>query len=184
MAKLTISPGYWMLLACVLYLGDFPWLILWLGGVFLHEAGHLFTLFLLHIPVLSLRFSLAGARIETGPMSYPEEFFVALSGPVVGLIPLAFWHICPNFSTFSGLLSVINLLPLYPLDGGRCLHCALALWTTPTKSHLVMRTMEWITGSLLTLWCLYKTFFLSVGLWPLFLLFFLGLRMLCAKRFP
>ncbi len=180
-AKLTVTPGYWLLLAGVYYLGGLSWTGLWIGAVGLHELGHILALLLLKVPVYSGRVSLAGACIDTGAMTYGQEMVAALAGPMVGLLPLLFWKYIPQFAIVSLLLSLINLLPLYPLDGGRALACALQLWTTPRCCYLVMSALEWSVGIFLTGWALYATFFQEVGLWPLLFLFFLGFRMLCVK---
>ena len=70
-------------------------------------------------------------------ISFKDEIFVALAGPLCNLLTavlfVALWWFAPTMYAFTDVayyssLSVafVNLLPAYPLDGGRVLHCALA----------------------------------------------------------
>lgn len=124
-------------------------------GLFIHEFSHTVVAKLRGIPVRRMQFSFlgAGAFIEKQPRSPKEEFLIGIAGPLASFaIALIFWiayvFVGPvrNSEVFSNLveyliiinvvLGAFNLLPAYPLDGGRCFARAF-LWTIshdPKKS--------------------------------------------------
>ena len=135
-----------------------------------HEIGHYWTLWLLEIPVYSLKFGLSGAQLHTSEMSYLQELLVALAGPAVNLCIFLFAHnYAPMLSFVNLILLIYNLLPFYPLDGGRILRSLLRMILPLTLADLVEKICV-----LSCILCLlgascYMTFYLYSGLWPLLL---------------
>jgi len=124
-------------------------------GLFLHEFSHTVVAKLRGIPVRRMRFALLGAAafIEKQPRTPKEEFFIGVAGPLASfavafLFLITYVFIGPVrdievLSKLVGYLVVINvvlgafnLLPAYPLDGGRCFARAFlwSIWHDPKKS--------------------------------------------------
>lgn len=137
----------WML-ASSYYPGEFknwsPWLywltgavtaIMLFGSVLLHELGHSVVALRYKIPVRSITLFIFGgiAQIGAEPPSAKAEFFIAVAGPLVSLVLAVLFHaLLPLLSGTEPLLGVakylayintalvlFNLIPGYPLDGGR-----------------------------------------------------------------
>ena len=128
MRRLEIRPGFVILcaLACFFLPGAVFWPFVLLGCA--HELGHLAALGLCGVPVEGVRLGALGAVIETDPMAPGAELVCALAGPAVNL--LAFWVLrraWPGAAILSLAMGLGNLLPVYPLDGGRALRAALIL---------------------------------------------------------
>ncbi len=149
-----VHPTFWLLVVWV-GLSDFLrnrslssalqgviFILVLFACVVLHEFGHALTARRYDIRTRDIvLYPIGGvARLERIPEQPLQELWIALAGPAVnGLIALALWAILQMPLSFSGtsfwsrILSVnlflagFNLLPAFPMDGGRVLRALLAL---------------------------------------------------------
>ena len=124
---------------------NWPSLLYWFMGVLtaimlfvsvlLHELGHSLVALRYKMPVRSITLFIFGgvAQIGAEPPSAIAEFLIAIAGPVVSLTLTAFFYaVQPLVSGVQPLLGlakylayinlalvVFNLIPGFPLDGGR-----------------------------------------------------------------
>ncbi len=115
-------------------------------SVILHELAHSVVSVAQGIPVRSITLFIFGgvASISQEPRKAQHEFFMALAGPVSSLcLALVFWlasiatsGVLPPVSSLTQWLAYINLtlalfnlVPGFPLDGGRVLR-SLVWWVT------------------------------------------------------
>lgn len=127
--RFSISPAA-LLLGVLLYCtASFPELAALLPPVIVHELGHLVVLRLYGLRIRHVSADLRGLCIEYGGLCAPLGHAVsALAGPAAGF---AYAFAASYFARRSGneiltlsagvslLLSLFNLLPILPLDGGR-----------------------------------------------------------------
>lgn len=162
----SIHPSVILWLSVLGYLH--PRIVLpFLLSVLLHEAGHYLCLLVLKQPPRRVVFSLSGARMETPPLSYRQEFLTALSGPAVSLLLALTLPRFPMLGGYSLCLCLFNLLPLGDLDGGRMLRCLLLLHLEDRTARHIFRVVNVLTGALLLLPGLYCSIYAHMGLWPL-----------------
>ncbi|MDD4924497.1 MAG: site-2 protease family protein [Dehalococcoidales bacterium] len=117
--------------------------LLFFASVLAHELGHSITAQRHGIPVNSITLFIFGglARISREPESSGVEFKIAIAGPLtsiaLGIIFWALYFLLPS-PRFDGvaeiafwlgmtnvILAVFNLLPGFPLDGGRVLRAII-----------------------------------------------------------
>lgn len=110
-------------------------------SVLLHELGHSVVAIRYKIPVRSITLFIFGgvAQIGAEPPSASAEFWIAIAGPVVsfalailfGLLQPALHSVAALLALatylayINGALAVFNLIPGFPLDGGRVLRAVL-----------------------------------------------------------
>ncbi|MGM9605354.1 MAG: metalloprotease [Faecousia sp.] len=103
----------------------------WIFAAFLaalaHELGHYWAVRLLGGTVSGADISIHGARMEVFPMSPGRELLCVLAGPVVSFSLLALAHFFPRIAICGLIQGIYNLLPIYPLDGGKALRCTISL---------------------------------------------------------
>ncbi|MBQ7565812.1 MAG: hypothetical protein IJT18_01710 [Oscillospiraceae bacterium] len=125
--RLLVSPLLPILSAFFLYLGYGTVWGLLLFAALLHECGHLLALRLCRAELHTVRIGALGAEIVTTPLTRSQELFCAAAGPAANLIFCAL-SLLPGWRLFALLhaaLLLFNLLPVYPLDGGRMLRAFL-----------------------------------------------------------
>lgn len=101
--------------------------------IFIHESGHLWAMRKCKIKTKGIYFIpfIGGAAVaESSFKTYSNESFVALMGPIWGLLTtltMMIIYLVTNNPFFAGacgwtaMINLFNLLPIYPLDGGRIL---------------------------------------------------------------
>ena len=136
------APRYWGM-------GGFAALLLFLS-VLLHELGHSYVALRYQIPISRITLFIFGGMAHMGkePPSPRAEFLIAIAGPLVSLIlgagclggAMAMESLFAG-SGIQGLvvlgsllgminvqLGLFNLIPGFPLDGGRVLRAGLWAW--------------------------------------------------------
>lgn len=136
-------------------------------SVLLHEFGHAITAQKLDIPVISITLFIFGgvAAISQDAESPGDEFKIAIAGPIVsvltGLAFAAVWFAIGDASEQASallgylalvniVLAVFNMIPGFPLDGGRVLRAIIWKVTDSNrKATRIVATIGTLFGSVL-----------------------------------
>ena len=119
--NISADRGFFPVLALMLLLFPLRFLVGVLLAALIHELGHLLALKIAGGRVLSIRLRSFGARIEAAPMSPGRTALCALAGPAAGALTIFAYKTFPVLALAGLVQTVFNLLPVYPLDGGRAL---------------------------------------------------------------
>lgn len=153
--KITVHPLFIALgIASAIFGGFFVFIIYALTAL-MHECGHIFCAGRLGYACsrVSLMPYGAAAFCDTDGISAADEIKLALSGPLVNALicagcaalwwfyPAAYAYTDAVFSA-SAVMLTINLLPAYPLDGGRAAKRLLTLFLKPKTAGTVLRVLS------------------------------------------
>ena len=110
-------------LAFLFWKGKIALFLLYYLCDFLHEVAHIVMALLLNVNVVEIYFMPFGisARYEDYHLTAVQECLISLAGPLISFFLFLF---CKNIEvqTINFIIFFINILPLYPLDGGRILN--------------------------------------------------------------
>lgn len=171
MERPEISGWLLLYLAVLILLLPLRWVFAWMIAAALHEFGHIIALRCMGVRVRQLRIGLFGAKIVTEPLTSGQEFVAALAGPAVGVLLLGAVAIFPRIAICGAIQSAYNLLPVYPMDGGRVVRCGMELLHIRCAEK-VCCTFEWVCYAALVCLGFYGTFVLHLGLLPLLVCLF------------
>lgn len=126
--RLDLTPGFPAFLAAVWYFDSCGIFWQFLAAMTVHELAHAAVLLLLGGRIESVRLSFAQVELRTGLLSDRTELWSAAAGPGINLLcGWLFRRWMPAFAAVSLLLALFNLLPVWPLDGGRLLRTLLRM---------------------------------------------------------
>lgn len=165
--KVGISPGAYLLLAGMLLLLPLPWLCAMIIAATVHELGHMVAIWLLCGHRSGIRIGAYGARISLPDMARWKEAVCALAGPIAGLCLLLLGRWVPRTAVMALGQSVYNLLPIYPLDGGRALRSLLEICLPPPCAKRFCFYAQRLGVVALCVLAVAASFCLDLGIWPL-----------------
>ena len=151
------------MLALMLLVLPLSWVAAAILAALIHECFHIGATMLLSGRIYHLQIGAGGAKMEVEFMSAKRELLVAAAGPMGSalLVLLARWM--PRTAICAFIHCFYNLLPLYPLDGGRILSCACNCLFPGGKGERAFSSIQIIIRILLVLLCVPVAF--HWGIW-------------------
>lgn len=165
------------LAAAALFILPLRWLAAALIAASFHEFCHFTALRRCGVRILHLRIGITGTVMETEPMEVRQELLCALAGPLGSLVLTGAGRLFPILAICGLVQGLYNLLPLYPLDGGRIVRSMLCIFF-PGKQDRVMRMIQSAALFILTLLSFYC---LKYGIGVSLALFFPAAKALARK---
>ena len=153
--KITLHPLFITLGIASAIFGGLPVFIIYALTALLHECGHIFCALRLGYKCekISLMPYGAAAVCDTEGISKTDEIKLALSGPLVNAFicvgTAGLWWFLPQTYAFtdtvfqaSAVMFAINLLPAYPLDGGRIARCVCCMRLPEKAAEISLRVLS------------------------------------------
>lgn len=171
-----IKPAFAIVAAVAILLFPLKYIQGWVTASVVHELFHLIAIQLMKIRIWGITLDCTGAIIETEPMVPMQELICALLGPLGALLLLITATIAPITAVCALLQSLFNLLPYYPLDGGRVLHNLAEILIGESMAVRVTKCVNIITIIVLSALSVMVQLRYHCGILPLFMVLLLFLR--------
>lgn len=163
---LNIDTGALILIALMLLALPLQWIVAVVIAAVIHELFHYFALRLLGVHINRVKIGLFGAIMDVEAMPPHKEFLCALAGPLGGILLLLLSRWIPRIAVCAAAQSFYNLLPLYPLDGGRAIRSVVRM-LSPHREGKVCNAIQIWCMICISLIAIYGCFWLGLGVLPL-----------------
>lgn len=184
--KVDISTDFYFLMAVAIILVPVQWMGAWLLAISVHELCHYISLKACGGKVKGICISCKGVIMQTEPLPLEKEAVCAYAGPLGALLILLIARYLPRTAICTIVFSAYNLLPIFPLDGGRGLGCLLHKFFHEERANAIQKYIENGVLFCTLLIAVYSVFRLGLGLFPAAVVIFLfwrskGIKFPCKK---
>lgn len=152
--KISIHPLFLAVIVFCAFFGGFMVTMIFVLTALLHECGHIFCAARMGFRCEKIKLMPYGASAvcDVEGISVREEIRLALAGPLVNAVICVgcagLWWFYPETYAFtdtvmlaSAAMFAVNLLPAYPLDGGRVFRCLLVKLFSEKAASIVLRVV-------------------------------------------
>ena len=112
---------HWCLIIFIVYLifiNGLKYFFLFYVFVIIHELAHILLAKILNIKIKEIVFLSVGVNAQYENTNINKEFWVACAGPIASFF-LAIFFENSIYSAINTVILITNIMPIYPLDGGR-----------------------------------------------------------------
>ena len=153
--KITVHPLFIALGIATAIFGGLPIYLIYALTALLHECGHIFCAARMGFKCekISLMPYGAAAICSTEGIRAREEIKLALAGPAVNaflcILCAGLWWFYPVTYAYTdtvfqanAVMLAVNLLPAYPLDGGRAVGSLLSMFMLKKRVKIILRAIS------------------------------------------
>ncbi len=125
--------------------------------IIFHELSHIMIATLYGKKILKLRLSIAGVcvRFNNFSLGNIKKIVIYMAGPLANICLAILFNNIDFVFDINIFLAILNLLPVYPLDGYNILKCVLNLF----NKQIFLKYVEYIFLSLLFILSIFTFFF-------------------------
>lgn len=165
--SVSVSSGAFFLLAALFMLLPLPWAAAVILSAGFHELCHIAAIYLAGGKVRRLTVTAGGAKMDFTPLPCSRELLCAAAGPCGSLLLIFLCRRFPRLAICGVFHGLYNLLPLFPLDGGRVLRCGASMLFPPKIASKIVSLTEKCMIAFLLLLCFYAVIRLGLGFLPI-----------------
>ena len=154
------------------------WLVAAMLAAVWHEMCHCMAVQISGGQIHRISIGVTGAVMQSEILDTVTGLLCILAGPFGGALPIFLIHWFPRLAICAMVYSLYNLLPIYPLDGGRALQSLAQIVCLP---KWILKMVE--QGVVVFIFCfsLYASLVLKLGLFPLLISVIVLMRTKSAK---
>lgn len=179
--QLNINPWGFIFAAFLCLILPVSWVIAAVTAAMIHECFHILAVCLCGGKIHSLKLGIRGAVMDTSVIPVWQQMLCILAGPAGSFLLAQAGEYMPRLA-FCGLVhGLYNLLPLYPLDGGRGLRCLLEQLFLPETADSVCKWTEILVIIFIIGFCLWAGFIHKLGIAPVILALLTVSKARCGK---
>lgn len=189
--KVTVHPTTWLVVGIAVITAHFQELLMLFVVVFFHEIGHACAAVYYKWRIKSITILPFGGMLETdeyGNRTLKEDLHVIIFGPlqhlwmflvsyILFLAGIIEYNTFITFTYINGAICLFNLLPVWPLDGGKLLFLLLSLRYSFLQSHRI--ALQFSVGAsfvLLVTFIAFGQFSLNIVIILAFILFSISIE--------
>ncbi len=172
MGKVRSGKSFWMLLGLLVLGLPLRWLVAAAISIGFHELCHYIMVRMCGGEVYSLHITAGGVKMHTSALTPAKQLLCALAGPLGGLILFLASIKMPRLALCALAHSVLNLAPIYPMDGGQALQSLTELLFPVYGPRIFLWLQRGLMGALI-LGCVWASLVCDLGILPLVLAAFL-----------
>ncbi|PGC21001.1 stage IV sporulation protein FB [Bacillus wiedmannii] len=166
LTKISVHPLFWVIIVIGIFTARFKELLLLFCIVLIHELGHAFAAAHYNWRIKKIQLLPFGGVAELeehGNKSLKEELVVVIAGPIQHI-----WMMVVGYIVFESgwlgadlyyffiwnniIILVFNLLPIWPLDGGKVLFNVLSYRFPYLQAHEKMMKLSCVFFSVILVW--------------------------------
>lgn len=184
--KLKLSPMLFFMALIMIFFGYGFECVSYFIAIIMHEMSHAEVSKRLGYSLTDIKLMPYGASL-TGAfegVKWQDEVLIAIAGPIsnvfIAIVFIAVWWLIPVTYFFTEIFvlsnlftAVFNILPIFPLDGGRTLLALMSKKMPRQKAYKIVRVFGYILGAVFILLFVVSMFYkinFSLAIISLFLL--------------
>ena len=161
MVKFKLHPLFLIFVCAFVYYGYGLLLANYLVVVLIHELAHAYVACKLGYTLKNVTLLPYGAALDGSAVAFKakDEVKIALAGPLInvimGTICIALWWVFPSTYAFTSdfvfanfVTAIFNIIPAFPLDGGRVLLALISTKLSRKKAHKIVKIVGITCGVL------------------------------------
>ena len=178
--NLLNDPLVCILWAIMLLLLPLRWLVAVAIAALFHEMSHYIAVVLCGGRIHGFRAARGSMILDVGMMSWRSELVCAIAGPLGSLILILLIRWMPLIGFCACVQFVYNMIPLFPLDGGRIVRCICNI-VFLNNGEIVWMWFEKVLILLVLVASVWIAFWYDLGFFPILITLTTVLRSILGK---